>query len=341
MKINTPFIRLLTGKNLRKNSARELFLRVFQQKVKDSQTKSLLLLLAKKGETAEEVLGCLEALRKLEPAQRVPVKGLMDTCGTGGDRSRSINVSTLAALVIAGAGGKVAKHGNRAISSSCGSSDLAEALGINIAATKKRMLHALRKTGFGYFHAPLYHPIFSRVQPLRRSLKTKTLFNLLGPLANPFKLEAQMIGVSRRRDVLMFSEILRRIGIQNAFVFHSGDGMDEISSRAKTFVARIRRKKISRTILNPSVFGFHKAPQSAYGGGGVSKNKRIALALLRGELNGPVRDIVVLNAAAGLILAGKARNFSEGIRLAGQTLKSGKAYHVLESVKRMTRNDSQ
>ena len=337
MKINNALVQLLQGKKLREESAEEIFLAVFNQKTGERETKALLLLLAKKGETVEEVLGCLRALRKLEPPARTSVKGLMDTCGTGGDHSRSVNVSTLAAFVIAGAGGRVAKHGNRGISSSCGSSDLMEALGVNLAAPKRKMLNAIRKAGLGYFHAPFYHPVFSRVQPLRRSLKTRTIFNLLGPLTNPLKLEAQMIGVSRRQDVLTFAKILRQMGIKNAFVFHSDDGMDEISSRAATFLAYVHGKKIKYRVLNPRRFHFARASKGAYGGGPILRNKRIALALLQGRLKGPVLDIVILNAAAGLILSGKARNFSEGIQLAEHSLASGNAYRVLESLKRVTR----
>ena len=211
-----------------------------------------------------------------------------------------------------------------------------EALGVNVAASKKKMIQAIRTRGLGYFHAPFYHPVFARIQPLRRRLKTRTIFNFLGPLANPLKLKGQMIGVSRPQEVPRFANILRRTGIQNAFVFCSSDGLDEISSCATTLLAQVQNKKIRYRRLNPKSLGFVKAPKGAYRGGSVSKNKKIALALLQGKLQGPIRDIVVLNAAAGLILSGKARNFSEGIRLAAYSLSSGNAYRVLESLREVT-----
>jgi len=185
--------RLISGKNLSEKESRGIFLAAFSQKIGFSEVKTVLLLLAKKGESAEEISGCLKALTELEPPRSTKLAGLIDTCGTGGDGSHSINVSTLAAIVAAGAGARVAKHGNRAITSRTGSSDLLEAFGVNLDAGPEKMIRAIRKYGIGYFHAPFYHPVFSRVQQLRRQIGVKTVFNYIGPLANPLKLEGQMI----------------------------------------------------------------------------------------------------------------------------------------------------
>lgn len=336
MNIQKALALLLEGKNLRKHEAVRVFRSLFEGKLLKSQVKALLLLLARKGETAEEVAGCLKALQSLERPFPARIRGLMDTCGTGGDRSHSLNISTLAAFVIAGAGGKVAKHGNRSISSKCGSSDLLEALGVNLKAGRARMLQAIRKAGIGYFHAPFYHPVFSRVQPLRRELKVRTIFNLLGPLVNPLGIEAQVIGVSKPKYLKLFAEVLREKKMKNALVCHSEDGLDEISTSAATQAAWVSGNRIRYGKIRPQALGFRRASKKNYKGGGVSANKSLGLKILKGKLRGPARDVVVINAAAGLVVSGRARNLKEGIRLAHLSLDTGKAYQALLKLKEMT-----
>lgn len=333
MKIADAFTALVSGRDLKEKESEKVFYSLFSGAVSDAKAKSLLLLLAKKGEVADEVLGCLKALRSLEPPYPCRVSHLIDTCGTGGDNSHSINVSTLAALVIAGVGGTVAKHGNRGLSSKCGSSDLLESFGVKLDAPAKKMVRSIEKNGIGYFHAPHHHPIFSRMQPLRRALKTRTLFNLLGPLSNPLRPEYQLVGVSREKDFKLYMQVLKKMKAQ-ALLCRSLDGLDEISIAAPTQYARIQKGKIKTGLIRPKTLGFKSARSQDMIGGSLAKNKKIALQVLKGKLHGPARDVVVLNAAAGLWICGKAKNLKEGIRQAAFSLDSGRAYNALMALKK-------
>ncbi len=332
-----PFTKLLVKRNLAFREACFIFTELFKGGLSKQSAKALLLLLARKGESLDEISGCLAALRRLEPPHELNWKNLLDTCGTGGDQSGSINVSTLAALVIAGAGGRVAKHGNRGISSRCGSSDLMEALGVRLNASPKTMIRAIQKCGIGYFHAPHHHPIFSRVQPLRRELKTRTIFNLLGPLVNPVTLDHQLIGVSKKEHVRLYARLLARRGGVSALVCHGRDGMDEISVTAPTDIALIQKGKIRFQVIDPRKFGFKTQAKKNPSGGSVQKNKALALAILKGRLRGPLRDLVVMNAAAGLVVSGIASNFKEGILLSEHSIDSGRAYAALQKLITITR----
>lgn len=337
MKIESSLAKLLRGKDLAEKEGRPLFRSLFKGRLKQSQAKALLLLLARKGETVEELGNCLRALRSLEKPYPVSIPHLMDTCGTGGDRSHSINVSTLAALVIAGAGGKVAKHGNRALSSRSGSSDLMEALGVRLEAPRKRMLESIRRYGIGFFHAPLYHPLFARMQPLRRELKTRTIFNLLGPLANPLKIEARLVGVSKLGQVALYANVLGKQGIRRALVCHSADGLDEISPAAPTLTAWVEGGRVRYETIHPKRYGFRPVSQKAFRASTVRKNRALALRLLQGKLRGPMRDLVVINSAAGLVLCGVARDLHMGIRLAEDSLDSGRAFRALHGLRSLSR----
>ncbi len=336
MEIRKSFLRLLAGKNLSESQSYQIFRDLFQQKISFHEAKALLLLMANRGETAEEVTGCLKALRSLEPPTRVPGLSLIDTCGTGGDGSNTLNVSTLSALVIAGAGGKVAKHGNRAVSSKCGSSDLLESFGVNLSAAKEKMIQSIRRFGIGYFHAPSHHPVFSRVQSLRKQLRVRTIFNLLGPLANPLQLDAHVLGVAKKNYVPLFAEVLSRTKLRRGLIVHSDDGLDEISISAPSNVVWVQNGKAGKITINPKNFGFSKS-KGPNQGGDLKKNKALSQKLLQGRLKGRSRDIVVLNAAAGLVVLGCARNLTHGIKLAQESIDSGKAYQALQGLCKMSR----
>jgi len=337
MLFDQTLTQLLVGRDLSEAQSNRVFRQLFEEKLQKDEAKALLLLLARKGETGAEVLGCLKAIRALEPTYRVPIPSLMDTCGTGGDQSHSFNISTVSALVIAGAGGKVAKHGNRALSSKSGSSDLMETLGVKLNAPRHRMIQAIRRYGIGYFHAPFYHPVFSRVQPLRRELGVRTIFNLLGPLLNPLPIKAQLIGVAKPEYVPLFATLLRKIGVRHALVCHSQDGMDEISTAAPTTMAQVKRNGIIVKRMEPKRFGFQRATKRDFRGGSAKENSRVTLKLLQGKWKGPLRDIVTLNAAAGLVVSGLASNIEQGIRLAGKSIDSQAAYQALLGLKRLSR----
>ena len=331
---------LLKGKDWSEDESFRIFKRIFLGKIPEAQAKALVLLLAKKGESPSELLGCLKALRTLEKPVSLKVSGVMDTCGTGGDQSGSLNISTLAALVIAGAGGKVAKHGNRGFSSPCGSSDLMESFGINLRTSPKKMFGALTKIGMGYFHAPLYHPVFSKVQSLRRGLKVRTIFNLLGPLSNPVQLSAQLIGVSSPQVFKLYAEVLRRLkNPAKVLLCHSVDGMDEMTTSSDTEMAWIEEGKVEFFRLNSSTLGLPVSKRSDLVGGSIATNHRISLCLLQGQTSGKrhLKNVILLNAAAGLWILGKAKSLREGIALAQASLDKGKAYQILCLLKKITK----
>lgn len=326
-------IRLITGRSLTLREARKFFKLLFAGAVPWTKAKSFLLLLAKKGETAEELLGCLRALRALEKPIGPKIPGLMDTCGTGGDGRRTINISTLAALVIAGAGGKVAKHGNRAISSKSGSSDLMEAFGVKLDADPRKMIQAVKRFGLGYFHAPYYHPAFARMQFLRKAIGRRTILNLLGPLVNPMRLDHQLVGVSEKRLVPLFAKVLSKLGRKTALVYHSADGMDEISTSVPTTVAWVMPDKVRMETIHPRIYGFKKAPLKRLLVHSVKESKIRAGSILTGKEKGPARDTIILNAAYGLLLCGLAGTIREGIDHAKDSIASGRALKVLKQLK--------
>jgi anthranilate phosphoribosyltransferase len=333
---NGLLIRLITGRSLPLTDARRSFTRLFAGSISHEKAKSFLLLLAQKGESADELLGCLQALRSLEKPIGPRISGLMDTCGTGGDGRHTINISTLVALVIAGAGGKIAKHGNRAISSKSGSSDLMESFGVKLDAPPKKMITAVKRLGLGYFHAPFYHPVFARMQPLRQALKKRTILNLLGPLVNPMRLDHQLVGVSEKRLILLYAQVLSKLGRKTALVCHSADGMDEISTSAPTTVAWVTPNKVRMSVIHPRAYGLKAARPSGLSVDSVKKSKDRTEKILTGKETGAARDTVVLNAAYGLLLCGKAQTVRKGITLAQESLDSGKAMKVLKQLCRLT-----
>jgi anthranilate phosphoribosyltransferase len=327
------FAKLLLGADLSVSESRSFFQLLFTGVVPSVKAKSFLLLLAKKGETADELLGCLQALRALEKPIGPKIPGLMDTCGTGGDGRQTLNISTLVALVIAGAGGKIAKHGNRAISSKSGSSDLMESFGVKLDASPEKMIGAIKRSGLGYFHAPIFHPVFARMQPLRVALKRPTILNMLGPLVNPMRLDHQLVGVSKKHRVQLYAKVLSRLDRKTALVCHSEDGMDEISTTAPTTIAWVTPNKVRMSVIRPRVYGLHRASRKDLAVDSVQKSKLRAQRILSGEEKGPARDTVVLNAAFGLLLCGKISSVQKGISMAQEAIDSGHALNALKQLK--------
>lgn len=336
MRLEPLLSKLILKQNLTEAESQHLFYQIFREKCSKAFTKAILLLLAKKGETGPEVAGCVRALKRLEPALKAGLSNVIDTCGTGGDGRQSINVSTLAAIVSAGAGAKVAKHGNRGLTSLCGSSDLMDALGVKLDSKPSLMVRAIKKAGIGYFHAPFYHPVFSRMQPLRKELKVRTVFNLLGPLVNPVGVKRQLVGVARLKYLNLYAAVLKRLGTERAFVCHSEDGLDEFSTKAATQLLRISGGRIFKEKLNPRSLGLMPCKDTTLRGGNSTINRKTALRLLNGKAPKPVEDLIVLNAAAALIIAGRANNFKEGIKLARQSIRSGQAKRALQTLIRIS-----
>ena len=326
---------LLLGRPTAEAKCEKLFLAMLPGRLSLNESKTLLLLLAKKGEEPSEISGCLRAIRRLEPPRRVSLPFLIDVCGTGGDGKHTFNISTVSSFVIAAAGGYVAKHGNRSVSSRVGSSDLMEALGVRLDIPFRQMLNALHHCHLGYFHAPRYHPSFARVQGLRRELAIRTIFNLMGPLVNPVELHYQMIGVSNLQWLEPLAETLRRLRKRSA-VFRSAEGLDELSTREMSNIFYIEGKKIRSLCLDPKRLGFSKGRPHDYEGGDIKTNREIALGILENRLRGPRRDVVLLNSGFALWLAGVTPSIKEGVEKSCWAIRTGQALEVLKALRRAT-----
>jgi anthranilate phosphoribosyltransferase len=302
----------------------------------DGQIVALLAALREKGETIEELVGFATAMRRhaapVFSTQRAAAQGrLVDTCGTGGDARGTFNISTCAAFVAAGAGARVAKHGNRSISSRCGSADVLEALGVRITLPPLRMGEAVERLGIGFFFAPAVHTAMKHAMRARQQLKGRTAFNLLGPLTNPAGARAQVVGVFDVRVTELVAGALRELGVERAFVVHGADGLDEISISGETQVAEVRSGTVKNFTVTPEDFGLSRAPLAATVGGDATANAKIIRDVLAGE-HGPPRDIVLANAAAVLVAAGCAADFREGARRAAEGIDSGAARQKLEAL---------
>jgi anthranilate phosphoribosyltransferase len=254
---------------------------------------------------------------------------VFDTCGTGGDGAGTFNVSTVAALVLAACGVRVAKHGNRSASSRCGSADLFEALGVNVAAPPAVVERCLEQAGIGFLFAPTFHPSMRHAAPTRRELGVRTAFNLLGPLTNPAGAKRQLVGVPRPELTELVARSLAQLGAERAWVVHGADGLDEISTTGYTKVSECRDGSVNTFYLHPGDVGLPKAAPEALKGGSPADNAAIAVSVLRGDM-GPARDIVLLNAGASLLISDRARTIPEGIAMAADAIDSGRAQEVLQ-----------
>jgi anthranilate phosphoribosyltransferase len=306
---------------------------MLQGEATDLQIASLLTALALRGPTVEELAGFVQAMRDLSTPLTLTAEerdGLVDTCGTGSDGQGTFNISTAAGLVAAAAGAKIAKHGNRGMTSKCGSADVLEALGIPVALEPEEAVRCLRETGFMFLYAPAFHPAMKRVQPVRRALGFRTIFNLAGPLANPAGAKAQVIGVFAELDLVARS--LSRLGVRHAMVVHGRDGLDELTLNGITDVAEIREKTLRHFTLQPAEAGLSPAPLSALSGFDAAGNAALIVNILQGA-SGPPRDVVLLNAAAALIVAGCAPDFPAAVRCAADAIDSGAGLKLLERLR--------
>jgi anthranilate phosphoribosyltransferase len=301
----------------------------------DGHIEDFLLALRAKGETAGEIAAAAKTMRKHAVKLSREIPDLLDTCGTGGDGHQTLNVSTLSALVACAAGAKVAKHGNRSVSGVCGSADLLEMLGLKLDLTPERTVECIEQTGFGFFFAPNFHPATRYAMPARKKIKGKTLFNLLGPLANPAGATRQLVGVYDQRLVPVFAEVLLKLGAQRALVVHSEDGLDEISIGAGTRVAEIRDGKILEYRVMPEDFNMKQESLENLRVAGKDESLAAALKVLQGD-SGAGAKIVTLNAAAALYVADKARSIKEGILMAMDVLGSGRAEKKLKQIVQFT-----
>ncbi len=297
-----------------------------------SQVAAFIVALRMKGETVEELSGLVSAM--LAVAERVPLEdpaGTLDIVGTGGDRAHTINVSTLAALAVAGAGARVCKHGNRAASSSCGTADVLEALGVAIDLGPQEVATCVSEVGMGFCFAPRYHPAMRHAGPTRREIGVPTVFNFLGPMTNPGRVQRSLIGLADASMADRMLSVLAANGTTRALIVHGDDGLDELTTTSTSSVRELRDGEVSSWTVDPATLGFAPARPEALRGGDASRNADLARAVLGGE-PGPHRDIVVLNAAAALLVADLADDLEGGIELAGAVLDDGRAAATLDAL---------
>ena len=296
---------------------------------------AFLVSLRMKGETIEEISGAAESMRKNAIHIKTKHRNVIDTCGTGGDKSDTFNVSTTAAFIAAGAGVPVAKHGNRAVSSKCGSADLVEALGVKLEIPPEKIGRCLDEAGIAYLFAPLLHTSMKFVAPVRKELGIRTIFNIIGPLANPAGVKHQVIGVFSEKLMIDYLHVLKNIGHARALVVHGHDGLDEISLAGPTKIMELKNGKIESYTVKPEDFGARKSKLSSIKGGDISLNKSITLNILKGE-GGVFADMAIINAAAGIVAGGKADSLKEGADLARQSISSRAALKTLEALKELS-----
>jgi anthranilate phosphoribosyltransferase len=323
--------KLVDRYDLARAEMHDVFGYVMDGKATDVQKSAFLVALRMKGETADEITGAAMAMRERVTPLQTNGADVIDTCGTGGDGRGTFNISTVAAIVAAGAGAMVAKHGNRAVSSSCGSADLLMELGVAIDLDAPRMSEVLRRTGISFLFAPKLHPAMGAVMGVRRELGVRTVFNVLGPLTNPAFARRQVLGVYSDHLVDLLARVLLALGSEHAIVVHSRDGLDEISVSAPTRVAEVRDGQIRVFELTPEAIGVRLHPIEQIAGGDAAQNARIARAILAGE-DGARADIVIANAGAALYVAGIAPTIRDGVSLAREAIKSGEATRKLDSL---------
>jgi anthranilate phosphoribosyltransferase len=321
---------LTAGADLSEEAAHTAMSVIMAGEAESSQIAAFIVALRAKGETIDEMTGLVRAM--YDAAVTVDVgEVVVDTAGTGGDRSGTFNISTTAAFIAAGAGAKVAKHGNRAASSKTGSADVLEELGVPIDVEPDQVAMLIREAGFGFFFAPRFHPAMRFAGPVRRELGVPTVFNFLGPLVNPARAQRQVIGVADERMAERMIGVLQRLDREVAFVFHGSDGLDELTTSGTSSIYRLKDGAVTHAEFTPSDFGVARAELADLSGGDAAENAAILRDVLEGG-QGPKRDIALVNAAAAIVAAGLAEGFSDGIEAAARSIDSGAASGVLEHV---------
>lgn len=323
--------KLSENKSLSQVEMKDAVRKLFSEEVTDSEIAAFLIGLKTKGETVEEIVGLVQAVREKSLTFSKKVANVMDNCGTGGDGSKSFNVSTTSAFVIAGAGIPVAKHGNRSISSKTGSADVLEYLGINLTLSPEEAEECLDEVGISFLFAPHVHPKIKNIMKVRRELKISTIFNLIGPLTNPMELDYQLLGIYRRDLLPTFGEVLHNLGRKRAVVINGAGFMDEASLQGENHLIIVDNGSISEQILTPENVGLSSYPNEAIIGGDAMRNGEILLSVLNGE-KGACRDTVLFNAGIGIYAGGKADSIVEGIAKAKESIDSGSAKQKLESL---------
>jgi anthranilate phosphoribosyltransferase len=322
---------LVHGKNLSEAEMMEAMRDIMEGHATDAQIAAFLTALRMKGETVQEITGATKVMREKVAKIKAP-EYTVDTCGTGGDMSHTFNISTTAALIVAACGTPVAKHGNRSVSSSSGSADVLETLGVKIDLVPEKVEKCLEDTGFGFMFAPLFHPAMKFAIGPRREMGIRTIFNILGPLTNPAGAERQVLGVFNNALTEPMAEVLSNLGTKHAFIVHGDDGLDEITNTDRTKITELKDKRIDTYYITPEDLGMTRAKREDLVGGTAEENAHITIDILKGK-KGPQRDITLLNAAAALITGERAKSLSEALEKGSDALDSGAALKKLEEIK--------
>jgi len=330
--------KIIARKDLSGTEMAQMIADIFSGEITDAQVGAFMAALATKGETFEELAGAASAMRKKARRIQTSAKTVVDTCGTGGDGAKTFNISTTSAFVVAGCGVTVAKHGNRSVSSQCGSADLLEALGVKLDTAPEIVEEAVRETGIGFLFAPLYHGAMKYAAKARKEIGLRSIFNMLGPLTNPASANCQLLGVYAPGLTEMFAQALRILGAKRAFVVHGHDGLDEISVCAPTRISELNDGMIRTYDINPEQFFGETAGAGDLAGGNPADNAEITRSILNGE-KGPKRNVILINSSAALVAAGKAQNLKEGITLAEVSIDSRAALKKLDSLIRFTQEN--
>lgn len=320
---------------LNEEEAKSAFDTIMSGDATEAQIGAFLMALRIRGETVDEITAAAQTMREKMNRVKAP-EGAIDIVGTGGDAKGTLNISTATALVVAGCGVPVAKHGNKALSSKSGAADVLSSLGVNMDASLKTVEKAISQAGIGFMMAPLYHSAMKHVGPARVALGTRTIFNLLGPISNPAGVKRQMTGVFDKKWVRPLAEVLGRLGSEKVWVVHGSDGMDELTTTGKSFVAEYVDGNVHEFIIDPQELGLELVQEEDLKGGNSDYNAAEIHALLDGE-NGPYRDVVLLNAAASLMVADKCTSLREGIDIAAEAIDSGKAKETLGKLIKITK----
>jgi anthranilate phosphoribosyltransferase len=329
--IQQAIAKVVQGVSLRRDETAEVMSSIMSGDTSAAQIAALLTALRMKGETIDEIAGFAQTMRAKAERVHTLQDSLLDTCGTGGDGRHTFNISTASAIVAAAGGVRIAKHGNRAISSKSGSADVLEALGVNIQLTPQEATKCLDEVGLCFMFAPLYHGSMRHAAAPRKEIGIRTVFNLLGPLTNPAGADRQLVGVYDHTLTPVMAGVLKELGIHRALVVSSEDGLDEISVSAPTFVSELREQQITSYSITPESLGVSQSPLDAIDGGDAAYNAKLIVQIMNGARSAN-RDIVVLNSAACFYLAGHADSIAAGVRLANDVLDSGKAMDKLEQL---------
>ncbi len=335
MEIKEAIRVIIANQNLKQEEAYQIAGEIMSGNVTDAQIAALLVALRLKGETIDEITGFAEAMREKATPIRCNADCIIDTCGTGGDQSNTFNISTLSAIVASGAGCKVAKHGNRSVSSRCGSADLLIELGINIEMSPEDVSRCIDQIGIGFLFAPSLHKAMKYAIGPRREIGIRTIFNILGPLTNPAGAKRQLLGVFNGELTEPLAYVLMKLGSEHVLVVHGEDGLDEITLTDRTKVSELRDGEIKNYFLEPERFQFNRIKGDKIRGGEPAENARIALDVLHG-IPGAAREMVLFNAGASVYVSGLAESIEKGIQLSKESIDSGKALAKLEALKKMT-----